>query len=117
MDIEATKIWAGEHVVRVLCSGKEFRGLGETARYLVMVASRYADENAKFISASSARTPEDWQAMEETVTRDFVIGILGMGDTKRTPVEAAAHLVDTVWDTYIAWAEVAGRDADVSLRS
>lgn len=117
MDFEATKIWAGEHVVRALCSGKEFRGLGETARYLVMVASQYADENAKFISATTTRTPASWQAMQEMVSQEFVISILGMGDVKRTPVEAAAHLVDTVWEAYIAWAEAAGRDADVSLRA
>lgn len=69
------------------------------------------------IEATSARTPEDWQTIQEAASQEFVISILGMGDVKRTPVEDAEHLFDTLWEAYIEWTEAAGRDADVSLRA
>ena len=48
--------------------------------------------------------------MLDRVRDQFVMDVLGFGDEKMTPQEAAYKLVDTVWTQYIDWAQ-AGRQA------
>ena len=107
MDIDEAKEFAGDHVITALCSGRDFKGLGLLARYLVVAVAGPANENALHISESTTRTPEAFVAMQKKAQEDFVTGILGFGDTKYTPVEAAEILVETVWHAYIDWAKEA----------
>jgi hypothetical protein len=110
VDIDETKAYAAEYVVNALCGGERFQafhGLGSVGRYLVQMTAQGADANAKFISEKTSRTPEKYQAMEKEVVQDFVTSIVGVGEVKRTAVEAAAHLVEQVWDAYIKWAKEA----------
>lgn len=110
MDIDETKAYAGEYVVNSLCGGSRFQafyGLGSMASYLVQIAASGADANAKHISSETTRTPEAYQAMEKELVQEFVTSICGIGDTRRTAVEAAGHLVERVWTHYIEWAQAA----------
>jgi hypothetical protein len=116
MKFEETKIYAAELVINELCSGTNFRGLGPLAGHLVMVAAQDANENAKLIFPTFGQNAEEWKQMKMRLTEEFVMSILGFGETKRTPAEAAAYLVEQVFDHYIGWAEVAARDEDPSLR-
>lgn len=110
MDIDQTKIYAGEQIVRALCSGKDFRGLGPEAEHLIRATAQGADENAKHISTETTRTQDAFFEMLDRVRDQFVMDVLGFGDEKMTPQEAAYKLVDTVWTQYIDWAQ-AGRQA------
>jgi hypothetical protein len=116
MKLEETKIYAADYVISALCSGNEFRGLGSIASYLVMTAAQGANENAQMIFPTFGQSAEEWKQMKITLTEEFVMSILGFGEVKQTPTEAAAHLVERVFDYYIDWAEAAARDADPELR-
>lgn len=117
MKLDEAKIHAADYTLTALCSGKEFRGLGAVASYLVMMAAQGANENAQLIFPTFGQNAEEWKQMKIKLTEEFVTSILGMGETKRTPVDAAGHLVEQVWDYYIGWAEAAARDDDSDLRA
>jgi hypothetical protein len=117
MDLEETQVFAAEYLINALVDSSpnsRFGGLGSVGRYLVQMASRPAEENAKLLSETTERTPEKWQAMEAEVVRNFVLGVLGMRGTflghngnmvtVQTPSDAAQQLVQDVFVQYIKWA-------------
>lgn len=107
MDIDEAKTFAAEYTIDSLCSGRDFKGLGPLASYLVIAVAQSADENAKYISKETTRTPEKFQEMKKRVTQEFVMSICCSAIVRKTPIDAARELVDKVWHAYIDWAQEA----------
>ena len=115
VDIDETKAYASEYTMNALCGGDRFNtfhGLGSVGNYLVQMAAQGANENALLISKTSTRTADSYHEMQKRLVQEYVSSIVGFGETRRTAIEAAAHLVQGVWDQYIEWAR-AGRIAEV----
>lgn len=115
MDIDETKAYASEYTMNALCGGDRFNafhGLGSLGNYLVQMAAQGANENAQLISKTSTRTADGYHAMQKRLVQEFVSGIVGFGFERRTAIEAAAHLVQGVWDQYIDWAQEAVQNPD-----
>jgi hypothetical protein len=126
MDFDEVVIMAQEQVITDLISGKNFRGLGTTAKLIVMAVATPANQNAiALMGEKTARTHELYNELVEDCQKQFVMDILGFGTTPIetgacaggtvrpgpiTPQEAAKRLVEKVYDQYYYWAKLA-RDA------
>lgn len=107
MDIDEVKALSTEMVFNQICSGNDFKGLGSTARYLVMFAAQEADANAQHIWKRSTRTPDKYQLLQGEVSREFTTSILGIDGKSASIKEAVGALIDRVWDAYMDWAKEA----------
>lgn len=107
MDIDEAKEMAAEVTLDTLISGKDFKGLGPLARYLVIAVAGPANENAQFTSKETTRTPDAFAAMQKQAQQNFVSAICGFGDERKDPITAAHDLVEFVWWAYINWAKEA----------
>lgn len=121
MDFAEVVILAQEQVIADLISGKNFRGLGTTAKLLVMTVATPANENAiALMGNKTARTSELYNELVEDCQKQFVMDILGFSTylderglsttAPMTPQVATRRLVEKVYDQYYYWAKLA-RDA------
>lgn len=113
MDIDQTKIYAADYMIRILASGKQFNGMGPEAEYLIRATAQGADDNAKLISDKTTRTQDDFFEMLDRVRDQFVLEALGFSDEPVSLRQATNNLVQSVWDAYIGWAQ-AGRAAFIA---
>lgn len=101
-------LMAQEYIVNDLISGKEFKGLGPTARILVIAVANDANENAKLTYGDkTVRTDDGFRALTKACQEQFVMDVLGFGREPFTPQQAAQRLVERVYEQYLDWAKVA----------
>ena len=104
--MEDAVLMAQEQIVRDLVSGKDFRGLGPSAKLIVMAIAQDADENAKIAYGDhTTRTSSDFQALSQACQEQFVFDVLGFDGETFTPQAAARRLVERVYRQYLEWAE------------
>jgi hypothetical protein len=104
--MEDSVLMAQEYIVNDLISGKDFRGLGPSARTLVMAVASDANENAKILYGDkTSRTDGDFQALSKACQEQFVMDVLGFEGDTYTPQQAARRLVERVYEQYLDWAK------------
>jgi hypothetical protein len=107
--------YAQQDIIAQLCSGKDFRGLGPSADYILMGSATTANENAVALyGKETARTPALFNELKVDCREQFVNDILGFGTEPKTPQEAAKRLVEKIFDQYISWAKLARDSKDPS---
>lgn len=100
--------FAKESVIRDLVSGKNFRGLGPTAKVLIIGLAQPACENAKLGKGRDFSIPEGaFTRMSEEAQAEFVTNVLGIGEDRVDLMTAIEKLVDKVWWFYINTAKEA----------
>jgi hypothetical protein len=116
MDFNEVVMMAQDQVMRDLISGKNFDGLGSTARLLVITVANPANENAQALHGRvSIRTHELFSKLVEECQEQFVMDILGFGWYENakgltvkgpmTPQKATERLVEKVYSRYAEWAK------------
>lgn len=105
MDIDETKIYAADYMVRILASGKQFNGMGPEAEYLIRATAQGAEDNAKHISKFTSRTQDGFFELLDRTRDQFVLEALGFSDEPVSLRQATNNLVDAVWTQYINWAQ------------
>jgi hypothetical protein len=105
VDIDQTKIYAADYMIRILASGKQFNGMGPEAEYLIRATAQGAEENAKLISGFTSRTQDGFFELLDRTRDQFVLEVLGFSDELVSLRQATNNLVDAVWTQYIDWAK------------